>query len=590
LKLKIFSISIVLLFLVLGFRIYNRNIANVSYDAGDAPKIYGKPVHFMPETGPFLGKLRGDDDSKSFDYCDFANFDDTTGANDEDAFEINHSILQNNKSLSIFLTDIEAIENSYELKIPISNGADGDPVRGWIDFDGNGKFDDMERAEGIAKEGFSFVELSWSLPENLQPSMTYARFRTCKKVYEEQINSPTAAATSGEVEDYIVRVIKPVKNSEELKNYIDFSLLPRTDNIDATKEALKKIKIGEVDVSFQFSGVNPEILGINNFHEASILGLRIGHDSLDATPQNPILTKMTFSKAVENLSFKLTDLDAGDRMKIVGYNKGAIVNCTIKNLTENFYYNYNLVNQEIFGAGDLDAGNDTIIPSSLDMGVEVIFLGFIDSVKLLYSDDMLGSSGTVTLCDISCRKMNFPPFKLNALTASEEEQNIVIKWVYSSTAYVKSYALERSFNGIEYVVLAKGDCDPNTLIYNYIDSEIPMGQLSCYYRLSTIEIDNHESYSTPTRLKRKQVSGISGFVFPSQTFFNEITMQVLLDFPGKSGMIIYDYMGKVKKKLAFENLQAGQKVTIKELDNFESGNYYFELLYNNQKFLQSGNK
>jgi hypothetical protein len=49
-------------------------------------------------------------------------------------------------------------------------------------------------------------------------------------------------------------------------------------------------------------------------------------------------------------------------------------------------------------------------------------------------------------------------------------------------------------------------------------------------------------------------------------------------------------MGKVKKKLAFENLQAGQKVTIKELDNFESGNYYFELLYNNQKFLQSGNK
>jgi GEVED domain len=590
LKLKIFGISTIVFFAILSFAMYKRNIENVSYDRGDAPNSYGKAIHYKPEIGPFFGKLRGDNDASFGGRLDLANMDDSVGANDEDAFEHNFSIFKDNKTYSCFLADIEANENSYILKIPVSNAEDGDPVKGWIDFDGNGKFDPYESVSSTCRAGSSIVQLTWTLPENLKPAITYARFRTCRKVYEEQINEADTKTTSGEVEDYIVRIIKPSKNSSELKNYIDFSVLPHTDNIDSTREVLKKLKIGDIDVSFQFSGSYMDVLGVNNFHEASLFGVRLGHNSLDATPQNPIATKMTFSKPVENLTFKLTDLDGGDRIKIVGYDKGAVVNCNIKNITENFYYNYDLKKQEIYGRSDFDAGNDPIIPSSLDMGIEVSFLGFIDSVNLFYSDGELGSSGTVTICDVNCRKMNVPPFKMNAFSATEEDRNIVIKWIYSNTDYAKSYALERSFDGIEYTILAKGDCNPTTLIYNYIDAEIPIGQSSCYYRVSTIEVDNHESYSSPTRLKRKQASGISGFVFPNQTFSTEMPMELLLDFPGKSDMIIYDYTGKIVKKLAFENLRVEQKITIKNLNDLDVGTYYFELLYNNQKFLVSGFK
>ncbi len=589
-KLKILGISTIVFFAILSFVMYKRNIENVSYDRGDAPNSYSKAIHYKPETGPFFGKLRGDNDASFGENLDLANADDSIGTNDEDAFDNNFSIFNYNKAFNCFLKDIEANENSYSLKIPVSNAEEGDPVKGWVDFDGNGKFDHYERASATSRAGASLVQLTWTLPENLQPALTYARFRTCKKVYQEQINEADTKTTSGEVEDYIVRIIKPSKNSSELKNHIDFSVLTHTDNIDSTKAALKNVNIGDVSVAFQFSGAAMDVLGINNFHEASLFGIRLGHDSLDATPENPILTKMTFGKSVENLSFKLTDLDGGDRIKIIGYDKGTSVYFNIKNISENFYYNYDSKKQEVYGREDFDAGTDTIMPSSLDMGIEVNFLGFVDSVKLFYSDDLLGTSGTVTICDISCRKMNIPPFKMNAFSATEEDRKIVVKWVYSNTDYVKSYALERSFDGIEYTVLAKADCNPTTLIYNYVDTEIPIGQSSCYYRVNTIEVDNHESYSTPTRLKRKQVSGISGFVFPNQTFSTEMPMELLMDFPGKSDMIVYDYTGKVVKKLEFENLVAGQKIIIKDLGNLGGGTYYFELLHNNQKFLVSGLK
>jgi len=75
---------------------------------------------------------------------------------------------------------------------------------GWIDFNGNGTFDNTtERACAAPTQGSTSAQLTWTIPATVAADgVTYARLRLS---YDPAANSPTGKVASGEVEDYSIQ-------------------------------------------------------------------------------------------------------------------------------------------------------------------------------------------------------------------------------------------------------------------------------------------------------------------------------------------------------------------------------------------------
>ncbi len=588
-KVKVLSALIVILISLFSYKIYQRNILNRKGDTGDAPLCYGKPIHYKPEKGPYFGQNRGDDDLKSIadtSTFDYANMDDSTGLDDEDAFTNNFTVLPANSRSSIFLPDIEAKQKSYTLNIPVNDAEEGDPVNGWIDFNGNGKFDDNERAGSLCHKGKNIVVLTWLLYAQLQPSLTYARIRTCSKTFAEQIESPTTNTSTGEVEDYLVRIIKTEAPLKELKNYVNMDALKGNSSYSNVLTALSKLTIGSNKIKIKFSGIQPEIIGINNLHEASIYGLRVGHDTVQVLQKNPMIIMLAFDTVQENVSFKLLDIDGGDRIKIEGFYEGKIVHFKMRNLTDNFYYQFDETKNEIYGMPASDAGNDINIPSSLDMSAEVLFEGLTDSIRLSYSDDVETSAGTFTIADIAARKYRLPAINFSNFIADEKDNDIALSWKISNTSSIVSYNILRSLDGEFYETISKGAIlskDNNN--YSFLDKNLPPNILNCYYSVVAVEKDNHTVMSNIVRLKRKRAASLSGFNFINRNFLTSIDLVFLIDMPGESVLNMYNYDGKPVRNIILHNVKKDYVFSLKDLGNLREGSYYVEIVNNQKKYL-----
>jgi hypothetical protein len=590
-KLRIFTLGITVVLALLGFRLYQRNIAHQVGDMGDAPRHYGKATHFHCDQGPFLGKTRGDQDTIDFldDDFTFCNRDDAYGDNDEDAFTNNYTLLENRQSTTVFLPDIQVNQASYVLDLPVSGVETGDPVRAWIDFNGNGLFDTDEKAVGTCEKGRTTVALTWILPENLQPSLTYARFRITSREYEAQIDYPDGSVKTGEVEDYVVRIIQHAYAGEELRKSINFNALAGIEGRDSVMEALRKVPLGGGYARFHFSGLPPEIAGINNLHEASFYGLRIGHDSFDVTTEKPAIISIGFDSAQENLQFNLLDIDGGDRMRIQGFYKGRPHPFTITPLTDNYYYQFDKTINEIYSKRNCDAGNDSYMPSSLDMGMRVSFEGRTDSIVLFYADEE-ETSGTVTICNISSRKYNLPPVRVLDLRATDEIKDVVLQWSVTHPQLVQGWQVERSLDGKLYELVGRSTGNITSSTCSFTDVQLPPGTSGCYYRIRLVETDNHTSQSQVLYLKRKITNSLSGFAFVSPDIKDSLQLVILKDMPGEIRLRLYEYTGKTIRRQTFNDLHENDTLTIKYLTGLRENSYYIELVNNNNQYLREAFK
>ncbi|MDZ7633815.1 MAG: GEVED domain-containing protein [Bacteroidales bacterium] len=132
---------------------------------------------------------RGDGEAES-QYSDEANGDDLNGLDDEDGVTIPE--MKQGASVTVPVKTVLAILNAAYLSV-------------WVDWNGDGDFADKDErvAENIRMpQGTSTYNLSVTVPANAIASKpTFARFRIGPRV-----TSPTVSATSGEVEDYMIKI------------------------------------------------------------------------------------------------------------------------------------------------------------------------------------------------------------------------------------------------------------------------------------------------------------------------------------------------------------------------------------------------
>lgn len=175
---------------------YAVTISN-STDYGDAPASYGTPAH-AADANLFIGATAADTESAAMPSTN-ADGDDASGSADEDGIA----------SFPLLTT----ASTSYQLNVKVTNKTGQKAwLVGWIDFNGNGAFDNNEAATVSVITGTNnkAVGLKWKKLSGLVGGTTYARLRltTDASIATGKASTSQAdgAANDGEVEDYALTI------------------------------------------------------------------------------------------------------------------------------------------------------------------------------------------------------------------------------------------------------------------------------------------------------------------------------------------------------------------------------------------------
>ena len=208
-------------------------------DFGDLPESYGIAEHYLKTQTtdwttkavrqiqqPYLGKVKADIDSAPGTRVVGVDSDDAKDSGDEGVDQlISPDNVRPNKDTG--LPEVQLIkgpDNTYKVKVIASaNGNENytgtvEPayVRGFIDFNGNGKFDKGEESNIATVTGKDQeVELTFTNTQVVDTSKDVVNFRVRIATEESQVEKPIGIAYSGEVEDNQIQVSHPPRGDYE---------------------------------------------------------------------------------------------------------------------------------------------------------------------------------------------------------------------------------------------------------------------------------------------------------------------------------------------------------------------------------------
>uniref|UniRef100_UPI0022B78AEA GEVED domain-containing protein n=1 Tax=Streptococcus sp. SM3 TaxID=2898231 RepID=UPI0022B78AEA len=208
-------------------------------DFGDLPESYGMAEHYLRTQSidydtkaikqiqqPYLGKVKADIDSAPGTRVRGIGSDDATETGDEGVDQLiapeNVHINKDTGRPEVQL--VRGPENTYKVKVRASaNGNDNYTgtvapayVRGFIDFNGNGKFDKGEESNIATVTGNDqTVELTFTNTQVIDTTKDVVNFRVRIAKDEAQVEKAVGIAYSGEVEDNQIQVIHPPRGDKE---------------------------------------------------------------------------------------------------------------------------------------------------------------------------------------------------------------------------------------------------------------------------------------------------------------------------------------------------------------------------------------
>ena len=208
-------------------------------DFGDLPESYGMAEHYLRTQSidydtkaikqiqqPFLGKVKADIDSAPGTRVRGIGSDDATETGDESVDQLisEEHVHTNVDTGAPEVKFIQGPDNTYKVKLYASaNGNDKYTdtvapayVRGFIDFNGNGKFDEGEQSDVVQVNGNNqIVELTFKNTQVIDTSKDVVNFRVRIAKDEAQVERPNGIAYSGEVEDNQIQVAHPPRGDKE---------------------------------------------------------------------------------------------------------------------------------------------------------------------------------------------------------------------------------------------------------------------------------------------------------------------------------------------------------------------------------------
>ncbi|NDR53174.1 CshA/CshB family fibrillar adhesin-related protein [Actinomyces sp. 565] len=180
------------------------------------------------------------DSEVSQHFSDGADGDDTNGVNDDEDALDNRSSIQQGAMLPIDVLNGDT--STYTIN-GVACGGDG-KIQGWIDWNGDGEFQDNEGSNTQACPASGRVNLTFNVPQapvdtNLvNKTVTYLRLRAST---HEAESKPTGVTVGGEVEDYLLNLPAQLRLVKEVSNNYggtataaDWDLTAKTGNTTLT--------------------------------------------------------------------------------------------------------------------------------------------------------------------------------------------------------------------------------------------------------------------------------------------------------------------------------------------------------------------
>ena len=190
-------------------------------DEGDAPASYGRVAHSISKSNgqnqPYLGSVAPDIDIRTtpIDKTTAFKYDDNhgDGAADEGARQLMGDGVQVNDNYTLHKVN----DNTYSMTFDAHlDGESPAWVNGWIDFNGNGKFDEGEAATPTEVTRNGKVTLTWTTNvQNVDTTQTKLATRLRIALDKADITTPTGIAYSGEVEDFQIQQTIPPRGTKE---------------------------------------------------------------------------------------------------------------------------------------------------------------------------------------------------------------------------------------------------------------------------------------------------------------------------------------------------------------------------------------
>ena len=189
-------------------------------DDGDAPASYGKVGHAIAKgagiTQPYLGSKEPDIDIRTEKITDETAFkyDDVNGeGGDEGARQLMGDKVEQGDNYKLKKVN----DGTYSLTFDAHLGGGKNAfVNGWIDFNGNGKFDENEGAGAVEVTKDGEVTLTWTTPvQNVDVTATKLATRLRIANDKADVKEATGIAYSGEVEDFQIQQTIPPRGTKE---------------------------------------------------------------------------------------------------------------------------------------------------------------------------------------------------------------------------------------------------------------------------------------------------------------------------------------------------------------------------------------
>ena len=195
-------------------------------DEGDAPASYGRVAHSISKSNgqkqPYLGSVAPDVDIRTTPITKTTAFkyDDNhgDGAADEGARQLMGDGVQANDNYTLHKVNDKTYSMTFDAHL---DGESSAWVNGWIDFNGNGKFDEGEAATPTEVTRDGKVTLTWTTNvQNVDTTQTKLASRIRIALDKADITTPTGIAYSGEVEDFQIQQTIPPRGTKEVTNGI----------------------------------------------------------------------------------------------------------------------------------------------------------------------------------------------------------------------------------------------------------------------------------------------------------------------------------------------------------------------------------
>ena len=197
------------------------------------------------------------------------------------------------------------------------------------------------------------------------------------------------------------------------------------------------------------------------------------------------------------------------------------------------------------------------------------------SISLILSTPNLCSETSISTINGACFLL---PILISDFAATWKNEYTALSWKASSALNFSHFEIERSIDGIHFIALNNRSLKENEFTYNFNDFAIPSHVTKLFYRLKSIDRDQH--FITSQVFVVHIISAQKTMVWPNP-FNNKISISIDVKVNKESLQIeLWNTMGQLKLKKQVSLQKGKQLLELEHLGYLPNGYYTLRILGN----------